>query len=273
MTNHQDRISTFGMGTVTGGPTIFTLTASSGTFQPIWLNHSIMINGSYCVISAVLNSTQVSVIASFSGYVPTGSCHWEHNTSSLVGSFYETDRKTIYVGQPGTGIGDLNHYTLTWVSGNKFTDYWFGRTVTVNGIDYIIATATETQITLTTDSGIVSSGLTWSGAECTVLAYQSGLVIVDLATLLSYTFTELDNGYTVYLWDYCHILVLNGISGSWAFLDEGSNYQVLGATGAPKGGAWVPSNGGSTTYLDIISGVPTAVSVTVPNNPGYYFRR
>jgi hypothetical protein len=77
-------------------------------------------------------------------------------------TYFETDRTVTYRIADPTGTGNINHTTLTWVSGPLFSPYWVGSPITVNGVVYTVAYATSTVVGFTTDSGLVTTGLNWT---------------------------------------------------------------------------------------------------------------
>lgn len=156
---HFDRIS-FGNGTVSGN----TLTATSGPgFQSYWVGNKIGIGGVLFVIVTVTDSTHIVV----TGTPTSGATTWEMSLypSVIYGkgtAFCETDRTTVYTVAGASGVVNLSHFAVTWVSGVHFSAYWAGITITINGVVYVVANATRTTLTLTTDSGLVSTGLSYA---------------------------------------------------------------------------------------------------------------
>lgn len=156
---HFDRTS-FGNGTVSGS----TLTATSGPgFQSYWVGNKIGIGGVLFVVATVTDSTHIVV----TGTPTSGATTWEMSLypSVIYGkgtAFCETDRTTVYTVAGASGVVNLSHFAVTWVSGVHFSAYWAGITITINNVVYVVASATRTTLTLTTDSGLVSTGLSYA---------------------------------------------------------------------------------------------------------------
>lgn len=167
---HGDRIS-YGNATVAGS----VVTATSGLdFQSYWVGNQISIGGVLFKISVVTDSTHLTVI----GTPTAGATVWYFSlfpaTQYPRGELYiETDRQVMYTVGVGSGTCNLSHFLVSWVSGPFFSGYWVGQTITINGIDYEIGTATLTAIGLVNDSGLVSSGLAWTLAD-SVWYYEVG---------------------------------------------------------------------------------------------------
>lgn len=167
---HGDRIS-YGSGTVAGS----TLTATSGlAFQSYWVGNKIGIGGILYEISTVTDGTHLDVI----GTPTAGATTWYFSLFPATlyprGELYvETDRQCLYTVGVGSGLCDLSHFLVSWVSGPFFSPYWVGETITINGIDYLIDTATLTSLGLHVDSGVVSTNLAWTLAD-SVWFYETG---------------------------------------------------------------------------------------------------
>lgn len=156
---HFDRIS-FGNGTVSGS----TLTATTGPgFQSYWVGNKIGIGGVLFVIATVTDSTHIIV----TGTPTAGATTWEMSLYPSVQygkgtAFCETDRTTVYTVAGASGVVNLSHFAVTWVSGVHFTAYSAGSTISINNVLYVVASATRTALTLTTDSGLVSTNLNYA---------------------------------------------------------------------------------------------------------------
>lgn len=159
---HSDRLSQ-GNGTVAAN----TLTRTTGpTFPQYWVGKRIGIGNNVYSILTWIDANNVTV----NGTPPAGAVLWQMEYFApedyAVGRFlYETDRESLYYNGGTNGTGDLSHYVYTWVSGPFFSPYMVGLTIYINGIGYTVATATQGTITLQTDSGLVTAGLTWSVAD------------------------------------------------------------------------------------------------------------
>lgn len=168
---HYDRIS-YGNGNVAG----VTLTATSGpSFQPYWVGTKIGIGGVLFTIATYISSTQITLTAA-----PTaGATTWYMSLFPVFnytrGEIYiETDRQVLYNIGSGAGTCNLNNFLVTWVSGPFFSPYWIGQTITVNGNNYVVDSATLTSIGLHTSSGTVATGVSWSIPN-SVWYYQVGV--------------------------------------------------------------------------------------------------
>lgn len=261
---HYDRIS-IGTGNITAS----VLTWATGPqFSANWLGKAIAINGGLYVISVFTDATHITL----AGGPPNGACGWEFmlypaNTLPPGSAFLETDHHVIYRNGDSSGTCNLNHSTVTWVSGPLFSPYWGGLPIFINGVTYVVSFSTQTSLTLTTDSGLVTAGLTWTVLNSSWW-YETGIEAMSFATWAARAWTVLDDGYRADIYDYGHQIGLNGVSGLWAFAsaDSGSKYIVASANGsAPQGGPWGFCNGSSYNVFEIIAGVPQLVSVVTPN--------
>ena len=168
---HNDRISV-GTGTISGT----TLTAATGpAFTINWVGSQIAINGSLFFITGWTSGTVITL----AGTPPTGSVGWEMmlfpaNSYPVGTLFIETDRMVNY--RIGTAIGTVNTSgtAVTWVSGPKFSPYWQGLTIAINGSPFVIVGATQTSMTLATSAGTLT-GATSSVANSTWF-YQDGMM-------------------------------------------------------------------------------------------------
>lgn len=169
--SHGDRIS-YGNGTVAGS----VLTATSGpAFMSYWVGSRIGIGGFLFTITIVTDATHLTV----SGTPTAGGTSWYFSLfpaiNYLQGTVYsETDRQTIYVVGTGSGVCNLSHFLVTWISGPYFSPYWIGQSIIINGIGYIVGSATLTSIGLLNDSGLISTGLSWVIGK-SVWFYETGI--------------------------------------------------------------------------------------------------
>ena len=158
---HNDRISV-GTGNIAGS----TLTAASGpNFSPGWVGSQMAINGGLYAITGYTSPTVITL----GGGPPAGACGWEMilypaNTYNPGTFMFESDRSVFYRIGTSTGTVNTNGTTVTWISGPKFSPYWGGLTITINGVNYVISYTTQTTMTITTSAG-VQAGVTWSVAN------------------------------------------------------------------------------------------------------------
>lgn len=183
---HNDRIS-LGTGTIAGN----TLTGTGGTDPPFsvgWVGSQISINGSLFSITAWTSGT----IITLDGTPPAGAIGWEFmlypaNLFPLGSTFIETDRTVTYRNGLSNGTANVSGTTLTWLTGPKFSPYWQGVPITVNGVGYTIVGATQTTLILSASAG-VHAGIAWSIAVASTWYYDTGLMTGNHAA----TPTDLD---------------------------------------------------------------------------------
>lgn len=262
--HHDSRISV-GTGSITGN----VLTWATGpNFLDEWVNGQIAINGALFSVNVFTSGTSITL----GGAPPAGACGWEFmlypaNSLPAGSAFMETDHKVIYHNGDSAGTANLSHSTLTWLTGPLFSPYWGGLAIVIAGVQYIVSFSTQTTLTLTTDSGLVTAGAAWSVLNSSWF-YEAGIESMSLAQLTARTFTVLDDGYLASVFDYQHTLIYNGGSAQWAWGpgETGSKWLAPSANGsAPFGGPWAACDGTAALVFEIIAGVPQAVSVTTPD--------
>lgn len=262
---HNDRISV-GTGTISGNA----LTWVSGPlFNANWIGFAMAINGALVAVTAWASSTSLTL----SGTPPTGSVGWEFmlypaNSVPIGTAFMETDRKVVYRVGTSAGTCNLSHSTVTWVSGPLFSPYWGGLPIVINSITYLVSFSTSTTLTLTTDSGLVTSALGWAVLNSSWF-YETGTeqtTVADLIARLS-LFGVVDDGYQLDVFDYQHQVVYNGSGNAWAWRgNDQSKTLAPSADGtAPNGGFWQFCDGTTVAVFDIITGVPQLVNVAAPD--------
>lgn len=194
--------------------------------------------------------------------------------------FWETDRTVTYLTRNSAGVVDtvtLNpgvDSTVTWISDNKFSRFWVGRQLTIDGVSCVVsAFNTTVDITVTPDLG-ARVGVAYL-ARSGHWKYRDGVMIGTLAPDqkpadlfedhdLDFRFECADLGHT-HRW--CFRVALGTWGWDFAPGDPGSGQIVFGAA-VPLGWFWVLCDGAATT-IATPDGLPFAI--TTPNLTGNVF--
>src|SRR5262249_35869414 len=137
--------------------------------------------------------------------------------------FYETDRKLFYLSQIVSSFGAVSTagVAVTWVAGSFFLPEFAGQAITINGVNYTVATVTgPTSLVLATSAG-TQFGVTYSQSGVTAWTPVAGEFEVTQASLPGDLGTA-DQGLIVRVTDYNHKLEWFGIGWGWAYGDDQS---------------------------------------------------
>lgn len=241
---------------------------SGATFNTNWAGRPIIITGVRYTVSSVTNSTNLVLTATAGIQLAVAYYAGFFSIDLTAGvQFFETDRQFLYQAADAVGTVTPAGTTINWTSGPAFSPTWVGATITINGVDYTVASVTSAIVlVLTATAGTpgavaftVASGRWLWVSGCgysTQAAIPTDLTSYDLNALWDVT-------------DYYHILKWSG--SAFAFQDgEGSGHIVMGnpTVGAPNGGLWGACDG---TAYTVLNGNGTTTSITTPNLTGDVF--
>lgn len=205
----------------------------------------------------IIQDTHAKRISDFpSTFYPTGT------------EFWETDRTVLYVCQDVVGtLTAVGTTTQTWVSGDKFgiTADWAGKTLTVGGINYTIASVTDPTHVVTTATIPAAVGVDFSVASGK-WQYATGQFVCQQATIPADLLSS-DDGFLAAVQNHGHILIWqeSSLAWTWAPGDDGSGYIKTFAVDPSPTTGWKLCNGGNTTYLKSDG---TTVAFTTPDLTG-----